>query len=387
VSPNELRRTSLPLRVESALQSFNPPRHPQLAQGMVFGQWRKPRKDDEGTEHRSVLKGDETSDQSRNLRAHFQGAVSLLQCLAQRQIASAAVEGMTVVSLEATTLDRLLVGTGLPNQLETGFLLHPLYGVPYLPGSAIKGATQSFLLAGWGAEAGIGRLSYSGTRKRTAPSVPPLLAFERLLFAGAVSGGAWRQTLREVHASLLTAGALAAQIDSLNEWASGNGQAKARLYVDLFGSPAARYLSDDPEPEAHPAYRGSIRSVDPRPDGRAVLTHSGSRGNVSYFDAIPMTLHFESALQTPHALPFNTAAQKRLQGDANVEVPAPDDHFDPVPLVYPVVGKGSTFLITVSSKEADLAGAVRGAVGAALRQDGIGAKRGIGFGRFEVNPV
>lgn len=44
-----------------------------------------------------------------------------------------------------TTNGRFVTGLGLPHPVENGFCWHPTLGVPYLPGSAIKGCTRAFL--------------------------------------------------------------------------------------------------------------------------------------------------------------------------------------------------------------------------------------------------
>lgn len=45
----------------------------------------------------------------------------------------------------ATAKGRLIVGLGIDSVLETGIALHHTYGVPYLPGSALKGLTASYM--------------------------------------------------------------------------------------------------------------------------------------------------------------------------------------------------------------------------------------------------
>lgn len=44
--------------------------------------------------------------------------------------------------LEATTLTPLAIGLGNPSPLENGLAIHHTYGVPYLPGSALKGLVR-----------------------------------------------------------------------------------------------------------------------------------------------------------------------------------------------------------------------------------------------------
>lgn len=44
-------------------------------------------------------------------------------------------------TFEIITVTRLLIGRGTPSVFEQGISLHPLFGLPFLPGSAIKGVT------------------------------------------------------------------------------------------------------------------------------------------------------------------------------------------------------------------------------------------------------
>lgn len=41
---------------------------------------------------------------------------------------------------------RLVVGLGIDTVYETGMTLHHIYGIPYIPGSALKGVTRNFIL-------------------------------------------------------------------------------------------------------------------------------------------------------------------------------------------------------------------------------------------------
>ncbi len=55
-----------------------------------------------------------------------------------------------LVIFTAVTTSRAFVGeasTGIYNVFEHGIALHPIYGVPYIPGSAIKGSLRSFVEA------------------------------------------------------------------------------------------------------------------------------------------------------------------------------------------------------------------------------------------------
>ena len=48
------------------------------------------------------------------------------------------------VIIEAATAERFVTGTGLPHPIENGFLWHHTLGVPYLPGSGVKGIVLSW---------------------------------------------------------------------------------------------------------------------------------------------------------------------------------------------------------------------------------------------------
>jgi CRISPR-associated protein Cmr6 len=51
---------------------------------------------------------------------------------------------------QLTTTSRLVIGLGVANILETGFRLHQTYGVPIIPGSALKGVAAQFCHERWG---------------------------------------------------------------------------------------------------------------------------------------------------------------------------------------------------------------------------------------------
>lgn len=52
--------------------------------------------------------------------------------------------GYAVQSYEAVSSGRIVIGTGNESVLETAITLHRTYGVPYIPGSALKGLAASF---------------------------------------------------------------------------------------------------------------------------------------------------------------------------------------------------------------------------------------------------
>jgi CRISPR-associated protein Cmr6 len=58
---------------------------------------------------------------------------------------SSAVQAMHAQSFTATTDWRMVVGLGGESVLETALTLHHLYGIPFIPGSALKGLTRAYV--------------------------------------------------------------------------------------------------------------------------------------------------------------------------------------------------------------------------------------------------
>lgn len=58
-------------------------------------------------------------------------------------------EGYSVVPQSLTTDWRFVSGLGMSHPFETGFVFDHTYGVPYLPGSSVKGAARSWAKMQW----------------------------------------------------------------------------------------------------------------------------------------------------------------------------------------------------------------------------------------------
>ncbi|OCL26489.1 type III-B CRISPR module RAMP protein Cmr6 [Orenia metallireducens] len=50
------------------------------------------------------------------------------------------------LELEFKVLDKLVIGLGTTSVFETSILLHHIYGIPYIPGQAIKGVIRNYIL-------------------------------------------------------------------------------------------------------------------------------------------------------------------------------------------------------------------------------------------------
>ncbi|HXG59803.1 MAG TPA: type III-B CRISPR module RAMP protein Cmr6 [Planctomycetota bacterium] len=133
-----LRVQQLPVErwAEEVVRRAGPPAN----LGLLFQRWMPLRppdrtlKNSKGNLLRQMAEQSGAADQSllREIHRRLDAALESLRSL-----------GAAVVSESAVLTSRLVSRLGEPHALETGFMFHPLYGVPYLPGSGIKGAVRA----------------------------------------------------------------------------------------------------------------------------------------------------------------------------------------------------------------------------------------------------
>jgi CRISPR-associated protein Cmr6 len=101
---------------------------------------------------------------------------------ARKAAATLTQKGSDVLEIEARQVERLVSGQGDHHALEAGFRLHPVFGVPFLPGSGLKGALRHALLLRLASEQGLPDLS-----EETLESAPRRLRdIMRSLFGTAI---------------------------------------------------------------------------------------------------------------------------------------------------------------------------------------------------------
>ncbi|NPV81541.1 MAG: type III-B CRISPR module RAMP protein Cmr6 [Firmicutes bacterium] len=89
-----------------------------------------------------------------HLQQHKQVGALLLDLHQRRRTLACRLGGKV---LQATTASRLVIGLGSQHPFETGFIFHRTLGVPYIPGSSIKGLLRAWAdpgndkVKGWGA--------------------------------------------------------------------------------------------------------------------------------------------------------------------------------------------------------------------------------------------
>ncbi len=77
-----------------------------------------------------------------NVKALTRADVDVMRALAERQRAAAAATAKSVLQLQATAVAPFATGLGNEHPLENGFAFLNPYGLPYLPGSGVKGVVR-----------------------------------------------------------------------------------------------------------------------------------------------------------------------------------------------------------------------------------------------------
>lgn len=274
-------------------------------------------------------------------------------------------QGWRFVWFDARVVWRLVVGLGLPNPLETGFTLHHLYGIPYLPGTALKGVTQAWRLQKVAEELGVPRLlatdiaDWPGGKNRT-----PWKLLEELLMSPVPKENDSDQRKDTLHTKLRER--KEALFSALKQdWL------KKRGYLPQ-GDPPVLQM-DDSELETNYV----------APFSRAFGSQE-AQGEIVFFDAFPTDLVvdgqgiLELDVMTPHYRPYYTQKEP------------PGDWYSPVPVPFLVVRRRVRFRVLLgqrpvqgSGEPDELLKQVGDWAKRALQELGLGAKTRAGYGELE----
>ncbi|ASJ16081.1 hypothetical protein A3L04_02795 [Thermococcus chitonophagus] len=235
------------------------------------------------------------------------------------------------------TKSRLVVGLGDESIYETSIRLLRNYGVPYIPGSAIKGVTRAWSIEML-AELLEGADGFSKDFFERAGEV------QELLSKGDADGFPGKVKVPS-HAS-----------GELNE------------FLCAFG------VCNDSESDVN--LRGIVRDI------IDIFGTQDKEGSIVFFDALlvpredegPMDV-FEWDIMNPHYGPYYQQDNK-----------PPGDWYNPVPVIFLTVKSGVQFLFAVaqsSTAEKNLTEVAWELMVGALKHHGVGAKTSLGYGRFE----
>lgn len=261
---------------------------------------------------------------ARQWAQDFEWDSQLLKALAERWGGTVAgyheKEGWHVDFFPAKIDWRLVVGLGTDNVLETGITLHHLYGVPIIPGSALKGLTRTHLL-----------LKIAETLK-VAP-----LTFEQH---------------QNNHPS---------KFRLLDQWLLEADPKKRQQHWDALG---VTHLPQSRCDGLRTLFTGCFGSTE-------------AQGNFIFFDAVPhpSTLPtFKTDVMTPHYPTYYS--------DDRHEKP-PADLDDPNPVLFLTVEE-TVFQFAVAAKKKDRLENVIQWLKTGLRELGVGSKTAAGYGYFRT---
>lgn len=220
---------------------------------------------------------------------------------------------------------RLAIGLGQTTVFETGLTLHHLYGVPIIPGSAVKGVTRAYALLEIAEKLGI--------------SITPPEEYKQL------------KKVKEK-----------SKLEKLEVWLTAEAKDHSKQWEKL---KVDGITQEQAEALAKPF--------------RESFGFTGQQGSVIFFDAIPAggqaaNPKFAVDVMTPHYQPYYSEDNK-----------PPADYHDPNPVKFLTVEDTSfLFAVAVKPKNQSLLEPVVRWLKSALQELGIGAKTAAGYGYFEA---
>lgn len=243
-------------------------------------------------------------------------------------------QGFVVKRIKAKPVWRFVVGLGAAHVLETSITLHRLFGLPIIPGSALKGVARAYALFELAQQLGVPILSPAEATKMEANKKPtPLAEFEALLL-----NLEDENQQSKLYNQLLKNQSLPqdAQIRSLS---LEKLREKCRPFVEVFGT-------------------------------------TKRAGGVIFLDAIPTkTPKFQLDIMNPHYPNYY-----RTKGET-----PPADWESPNPVFFLAVSDTPyLFAIAARTESDDLLGLAEKWLKRALSELGVGAKTSSDYGYWEV---
>jgi len=235
---------------------------------------------------------------------------------------------------------RLIVGLGHPSVYETSMTLHHIYGIPYLPGSAIKGITRSWRLLQLAEE------------------------MER-------GDGTFWENIVLLENFLINA-------ELLNE--------KKRLpdfgtFKKEFVAKSVRKGKIEPSQKFYNYVVGHRKKLE---EFQLIFGTKSYQGCVTFFDSFPSgEFKIEYDVMTPHYSPYYSFKGKE----------PPADYYNPTPIPFLTVSNATfRFYLGISKRRisngtnaAYILEKTKTYLKEALIQHGIGAKTALGYGMFKEN--
>lgn len=232
--------------------------------------------------------------------------------------------GYKVNSLIEMTLQwRMVIGLGAVHPQETSMTLHHIYGIPYIPGSAIKGLTRHYCI---------------------------LNIFDSLNI----------EDLNQIKC-------LEKILENADLTNKDESKRDDKLGIDKFKK---KFKCEEEK-----LFNFLKKEQEKIIEFQRIFGTQKKKGEVIFFDAYPVgDIKLKLDVMTPHYGPYYS--------DSNYKTP-PADYHNPNPIKFLTVEK-TKFRFYLASKNKDLLEKAEDWLKDALRNYGIGAKTSIGYGYFEI---
>lgn len=227
--------------------------------------------------------------------------------------------GYESVVLEGKIDGKLIVGLGGTHVAETSIMLHHIYGIPYIPGSALKGVTRYYCLKELFEEAEEGN-----DREQ-------ILCFEKII---GEKISKIKEELKDEKKFEQKYKAGGKTFENIINWFNNDkNEGKIEEFQNIFGT-------------------------------------QDTEGKVIFMDSYPEKFDFKIDIMNPHYSNYYSGKTP------------PVDYLNPVPIFFLVL-ENSTFIINLFSKNGELLKKAVEKVKKALTTYGIGAKTSLGYGMFQ----
>ncbi|MEP9412277.1 MAG: type III-B CRISPR module RAMP protein Cmr6 [Candidatus Brocadia sp.] len=263
-----------------------------------------------------------------------------LKDISERQKINLELSGFACKKIENTKVDwRLVIGVGGSSVYETSMTLHHIYGIPYIPGSAIKGVLRHFIVS-----------------ELLANDFPDdnLNIINKLI-----------------------------EIDDI--------EVLIKKGIETMGNIVITYTDEDGQSKKIKPSQKLLDRVmtgwDDLKKARKIFGNQGRQGNVIFVDSFPITPpKIKPDVMNPHYSDYYSG-----KTDKNGNPVSPADYLSPVPIYFLTVEDTAfDFYLAAKKKDKDIFDEKIGNFNIvnwlkkALCEHGIGAKTAVGYGYLNV---
>lgn len=224
------------------------------------------------------------------------------------------------LALDGKIEGRIVVGLGGAHVAETSITLHHIYGIPYIPGSALKGVTRHYCL----------RELFKETKEKNREQI---LCFEKIIES---------------------------EVEKIKKEIEDENKFKQKYKVDGF----------EPSENIINWFKNNENNLKKMKEFQNIFGTQDMEGKVIFMDSYPKDFKFKIDIMNPHYSKYY-----------NGETP-PADYLNPVPIFFLVL-EDSAFIINLFSRDETLLEKAAEKLEKALTSYGIGAKTSLGYGMFQ----